>query len=208
MSLFEYFVNLTIAVLLIVGGYQIYFTPQRRPWRKAIELPSALDNKIPFVPEWVWVYSILYYPIILLLVVTIDDYRSFNMTVFSFILLLFLQIFAFYIFPVRTPHEWRNFDNKTMSTRLLALVHKYDSASNCFPSMHVSVATLTALHLNNNLSEVIGVTSLLSFLFPILIAISTLFTKQHYVIDIPPGAVLGYFSYMSYCYLYQKHFIL
>src|SRR5260370_8162533 len=46
--------------------------------------------------------------------------------------------------------------------------------SNSFPSMHVSVATLTALHLYNNLKPFVGQCPALPFLFPVLIATSSL----------------------------------
>jgi membrane-associated phospholipid phosphatase len=71
------------------------------------------------------------------------------------------------------------------SLRFLALVQKFDAASNSFPSMHTSVATLTALHLVPHLGP-------WSYVFPILIALSCLFTKQHYVVDLPAGAALGW----------------
>jgi membrane-associated phospholipid phosphatase len=67
--------------------------------------------------------------------------------------------------------------------------------------MHVSVSTLTAFHLHQNLPLEIGAYSLLSFLFPLLIAISALFTKQHYIVDLAPGAVLGYVNYKIYLLL-------
>ena len=57
--------------------------------------------------------------------------------------------------------------------------------------MHVSVAMLTALHALPSLGIV-------AFLFPILIALSCVFTKQHYLIDLPAGAVLGGFAYWLY----------
>jgi membrane-associated phospholipid phosphatase len=67
--------------------------------------------------------------------------------------------------------------------------------------MHVSVSTLAAFHLNHNLSIDNSALSLLAFLFPLLIAISALFTKQHYIVDLAPGAVLGYVNYNIYMLL-------
>lgn len=36
------------------------------------------------------------------------------------------------------------------------------------------------------------------FSLPVLIAISCIFTKQHYLIDLPAGAALGAFAYWLY----------
>ena len=191
-----YIANFLIAVILIVGGYQFYFLVQRRHLRTPIELQMSIDGLIPFRPGWVWIYSGLYYPVILLLVFTTSSFAQFNYTAFSFITLLAMQIIVFYAFPVKIPKEWRNYDpTKSLSTRFLAIVHSYDGLPNSIPSMHVSVSMLAALHLFDHLSPALGRYAFISFLFPILISVSALFTKQHYVIDILPGAFLGYVNY-------------
>jgi len=75
--------------------------------------------------------------------------------------------------------------------RFLKFVRNFDAETNCFPSMHVSVATLTALHAQATLGP-------WAFLFPLLIAISCILTKQHYLIDLPFGAALGGVAYAIY----------
>src|SRR6185503_14426815 len=54
------------------------------------------------------------------------------------------------------------------SERFLAFVQTFDARSNSFPSMHTSVAMLTALHLYSSLGPVV-------FVFPALIALSCLY---------------------------------
>jgi membrane-associated phospholipid phosphatase len=70
-------------------------------------------------------------------------------------------------------------------------VQRFDARSNSFPSMHVSVAMLTSLHLLPHLGTA-------AFAFPTLIALSCVFTKQHYVVDLPAGALLGWSSFGAY----------
>jgi hypothetical protein len=202
MSLLDHVVHLLIAIILIVGGYQFYFLVQRRHLGEPIEFASKIDDRIPFRPEWVWVYSGLYYPVILLLVFTIRTFSQFSYTAFSFITLLIMQLAAFFFFPVKIPERWRNYDRgQSLSARFLGLVHSYDGLPNSIPSMHVSVSTLTAFHLHQNLTPEAGTYSLLTFLFPLLIAMSALFTKQHYVVDLAPGAALGGVNYKIYLLL-------
>ena len=81
--------------------------------------------------------------------------------------------------------------SRTLSERFLALVQKFDAPTNSFPSMHTSVAMLTALHLAPHVGAA-------AFAFPLLIALSCLFTKQHYLIDLPAGAVLGWWTFAAY----------
>jgi membrane-associated phospholipid phosphatase len=93
------------------------------------------------------------------------------------------------LFPVATPESWRAINRRrTLSERFLAFVQRLDDRSNSFPSMHTSVATLTALYLQPHIGT-------WAFVFPVLIGLSCLFTKQHYVVDLPAGAALGWLAY-------------
>jgi membrane-associated phospholipid phosphatase len=39
------------------------------------------------------------------------------------------------------------------------------------------------------------------FLFPLLIAASCVFTKQHYLVDLPAGAALGWGAYQLFLWM-------
>jgi membrane-associated phospholipid phosphatase len=94
--------------------------------------------------------------------------------------------------PVATPGEWRTRNpGRGRSERFLAFVQSYDASSNSFPSMHTSVAMLTALHLVPHLGG-------WAYTFPALIALSCLFTKQHYLLDLPAGAALGWLVFQFF----------
>jgi membrane-associated phospholipid phosphatase len=190
MTILDYVVNLSLSIVLIVGAYQFYFWCQRHH-RSPRLFHFSLDYRVRRRPEWVWIYSGLYYPAIILTAATAKNMRLFNYTAFSYLLLLLLQMTFFLFFPVVVPEEWRMAeDPRTMSERFLELIQRYDARSNCFPSMHVSVATLTAFHLRAN-----SALGNWSFCFPILIAISAVCTKQHYFVDIPAGIALGWLCY-------------
>lgn len=192
MAASDYLIDLILSVMLIVGVYQFYFWCQRNPLGPTRELATPLDERIPYRPEWVWVYSGLYYPLILYLNLVIDSPRQFTHVAASYLLLLCAQMACFVVFPVSTPERWRAYNrSRSLSERLLALVQRFDARSNSFPSMHVSVATLTALHLQPYLGAA-------AFSFPVLVALSCLFTKQHYLIDLPPGAILGWSVFRLY----------
>ena len=136
-----------LAALLIVGGYQIYFLPQRWPLKAPRSLLISIDNKIPFWPQWAWVYSFLYYPLILSPILTIGSFRQYAYTAFNFALLLFAQVGIAYALPVKTPDHWRAYDlTATPSRTIPGLVQSIDRGGNCFPSMHVSVHIGDAAH--------------------------------------------------------------
>jgi membrane-associated phospholipid phosphatase len=113
----------------------------------------------------------------------------------SFFILLGMQMAFFLLFPVETPERWRDLSQGGgPSKKFLRFVQKFDAPSNCFPSMHVSVAMLTALHAKASLGPV-------AFAFPVLIAISCLFTKQHYIVDLPFGAVVGWAAFKAFVWM-------
>jgi membrane-associated phospholipid phosphatase len=179
MMLVDYVINLILSVILIVGVYQFYFWCQRNHMTAPRELRSRIDEWIPYWPSWVWIYSCIYYPLILYLNFIVESPRHFTHIAMSYMLLLGLQMVFFVLFPVTTPQHWRAYNRRCgLSERFLALVQRFDARSNSFPSMHVSVAVLTAFHLQPHLG-------LLALAFPSLIALSCLFTKQHYFLDLP-----------------------
>jgi membrane-associated phospholipid phosphatase len=187
-SIGDHVVQLVVSVFLIVGVYQFYFWCQTNPLSlRPRRLLLALDHAIPYRPHWVWIYSFLYYPVILYITLTTDSSRQFLYVAISYVALLIAQMALFVTFPVVTPDEWRGPVSAAggRSERFLALVQRFDAPSNSFPSMHTSVAVLTAFHLQPSLGPAI-------FAFPVLIALSCLFTKQHYIVDLPAGALLGW----------------
>lgn len=189
MTLADRFIHLLMSVFLIFGVYQFYFWCQRQTLRPVVTFRSRVDEALPFWPIWAWVYSFLYYPAIVYLNWVVQSPRHFNHLAFSFFALLFMQMAFFLLVPVATPGHWREHaQGEGLSRAFLRFVQKFDAPSNCFPSMHVSVATLTSLHALPALGPAV-------FAFPALIAISCIFTKQHYLVDLPFGAALGWMAF-------------
>lgn len=186
--------ELMITIVMIIGGYQFYFWAQRQTFRPARYFPTRWDDAIGFDPRWVWIYSGLYYPMILLAALSVPTWHAYAYTVGCFLALLAVQVTFFVLWPVAIPAEWRQMPHVVYarlkhptSMWMLDLVWSYDKLRNSLPSMHVSVATMVDLTIWQNWPTLghIGV------LFPVLIGTSALKTKQHYIIDIVPGAALG-----------------
>ena len=64
--------------------------------------------------------------------------------------------------------------------------------------MHVSVSTLTSLHLLTNYPPL----GMWVWSFPILISLSALYTKQHFFYDLIPGALVGLVAFKAYLFIY------
>ena len=188
--------QLIISAFLIVGVYQFYFWCQRNQATAARQFRTAVDDCIPYQPHWVWIYSFLYYPVIVAINWTVTSSRHFLYAAISYMILLAFQMVFFVFLPVEVPAEWRKeVRGRGRSEQFLAFVQKFDAPSNSFPSMHTSVAMLTSLHLYPAFGSMV-------FAFPGLIALSCLFTKQHYIVDLPAGALLGWLVFQIFQMIY------
>jgi len=201
MEIFDRLLEIAITIVLIIGGYQFYFWAQRQRWFEARFLETRFDSMISYDPRWVWVYSGLYYPMTVLAALSVPDWRHYALAVGSFLFLLFVQVLFFLFMPIEIPSEWRTRNrvgwDRTLSQRFMDLVWSFDKLRNSMPSMHVSVATVVDLTIWKYWPTV----GIFGMLFPLLIAISALKTKQHYVVDVVPGAVLGYFIFTLWYYI-------
>jgi membrane-associated phospholipid phosphatase len=135
----------------------------------------------------VWVYTALYYPtVVVAAVLTSHSFREFAYTATVYLVLLAALTVAFFVMPVRTHDHWRAFDPQTsIHHRHLSWVQRIDGANNCFPSGHSAISVLTGGLLATQLGIGAGAA------FAILVCLSCLFCKQHYVVDVLAGALLG-----------------
>ena len=198
MDIFSRLPFLLAGSVLIVFGYGLYQVPQKVRLRPSVSLLLPIDNWIPFRPMWTWIYIFAYYPFLTALILNIPDWRDFNSIFLSFMLMLVLHIFISLVFPVRVPDAWRvgNCD-VGVSRKLLSFVQAVDKGGNCFPSMHVAIAVVCAIHLQR-LIDGPGLIDVLIWCFPLMIGASTVFTKQHYFVDVPAGAALGLVGWVLY----------
>ncbi|MCX6148490.1 MAG: phosphatase PAP2 family protein [Candidatus Kapabacteria bacterium] len=189
MPYFQYLELTSLITAIVAGGYQLYFWTQRNSgFFKTRCLKIFIDDYIPFWPKWIWIYSFLYYVLIGGILISIDTLDKGILIIFGGLSLLVVQCICFIIFPAINPPEWREFEPNTISKRYLKFVQSYDSENNCFPSMHCSLATYISLTLHPLLGGY-------EWVFVFLIAISCLFTKQHQIVDVVPGILLGWSVY-------------
>lgn len=108
--------------------------------------------------------------------------------IFGGLVLLTIQCVFFYFLPSSVPATWRKYKRKSKAAKFLGLVQSLDNGRNCMPSMHMSVATYVSLLL----ASVIGPSA---YIFVLLIGVSCVFVKQHMLLDLLPGVLLGWLVY-------------
>lgn len=188
---YEYLILTVLIAITITGGYQLFFWVQRNNYFfKTWCFKSKVDDLIPFWPMWVWVYSFLYYIMMGYVVISVQSIEQCVKLIFGGLVLLFFQCIFFMLFPAVAPKEWRTYEANSLSLRYLKFIQKLDNGRNCFPSMHISIATYIGLLLFPIISPFWALT------FIILIILSAVFVKQHPIFDIIPGILLGWSVYL------------
>lgn len=169
-----------------------YVAPNLRPLFPPYELPMlAVDRAIPFVPATFWIY-LSDYILVLSVVFLITDLRTFQsltrMTMSGFILCGFFFVFM----PTRYPRPiYPTVDNAFIALGM-DIVSSFDTPNNCFPSNHVFMTGVATWVVRSKGSK--WFCGYLVWAF--LILVSTLTTKQHYIVDLLGG--LGVALLMGY----------
>jgi hypothetical protein len=173
--------------ILIIGGYQMYFWPQKNhdTSKKIYLRPTPLDHWIPAVPEIFWIYSPAYYLFFSLAILCLDNYHVASLNAW---LMLMHSSFWFTKFPTAVDPRFRKKIRKvptdTLTKYIMDMVHLQDTEDNACPSMHCAFAVFLAFITYPFYPN-------LSILFPVIIALSCLLSKQHLLVDILPGFLLG-----------------
>jgi membrane-associated phospholipid phosphatase len=161
---------------------------------RALHRPElALDRAIPLQPAWVIVYASLYLFLIILPVFVVRQDEHIRRTVFAYITVWLSAYLFFLILPTIGPRPAKVF-GEGFSVWVLKGLYSADPPYNCFPSIHVAhsfVSAFTCYAVNRK----VGITATV---FASLVAISTLFTKQHYVVDVVAGGALAYGAYLIF----------
>lgn len=151
----------------------------------------ALDRVIPVVPSWALVYGALYLFLILLPVFVVRQYGHIRRTMYAY-LFVWLTAYAFFFLLYPTvAHRPEVVSGAGFAVWGLQTLYAADPPYNCFPSLHVAhsfVGALACYGVHRRVGIVAG-------LCAALVAISTLFTKQHYVADVVAGIALAVFAY-------------
>jgi membrane-associated phospholipid phosphatase len=91
---------------------------------------------------------------------------------------------------------------------IIRRLYKLDTATNVFPSIHVynSIGAMIAIRKSESLRNIKWL-QISTFILTVLICMSTVFLKQHSVLDIFGGIILSIIMY-AFIYLPDRHRVL
>ena len=161
------------------------------------ELP--LDRRVPLQPAWALVYGTLYLFLILLPVFVVRQEEHIRRTVLAYLTVWLAAYACFLLYPTMAPRPAKVVGEGFIVWGLRFL-YQSDPPYNCFPSLHVAhsfVSALTCWRVHRGL----GIAATLS---AALVGLSTLFTKQHYILDVLAGMLLAFAAYVVFLRTYAR----
>lgn len=184
---------------LIVYGFAtlIYMAANHYPiFPPQLLQMTWFDNVIPFVPSTVWIYisEYVYFAAVFLFC---RDMKNLNKYLYSFLALQIVSVAIFYFWPTTYPRDLFPLAPDAMDSmtyQVFSHLRVIDAPTNCCPSLHVSSVFLSAfIYLDEQENK-------FPFFFSwgTAIALSTLTTKQHYIIDVVSGLAMAVTFYFIF----------
>lgn len=166
-----------------------YFVLLRHPLFPVTPIPlTSIDRLIGFEPWSLLPYASLWF-YISLVPMLLAARREILLYLSSVVLLAVVGFGIFLFWPTVVPApdlDWARYP-------CIAFLKSVDATGNACPSLHVAYAVLTAVWLGRLLGSLHAsrAVHLLNWAWCLVIAYSTLATKQHVAIDLAAGALLG-----------------
>ena len=171
------------AVLLAVQGVSYLLIQHTR--RPVHDMKRAIDEKIPFLPGFIFAY-VLWYPLIAIFPVAVYHFAEGGTTIYqsyviSIITDIVISLLVYWYYPTGFRRPMVTGD--TLPEKLLRRMYVMDyKGLNCMPSMHCSQCFIILYYCFA--AQSLGAWAGIAAGLALLITVSTVFTKQHVLVDV------------------------
>jgi hypothetical protein len=176
---------LLLSVIYCVFYFGIQRLPRLHPHTFSL---GALDRAIGFHPSAFYAYQSIYFliPLFPFLATTKEELLRY---VNGLLLLCAVCFCTFLVFPVFGPRP-----EHAQGNPMMEFVFSFDKNVNAFPSLHAGLAVYSMLFgfALARESQELRWLAWIGALWAGVILISTLATKQHYFVDLPPAVILAW----------------
>ncbi len=171
--------HVTIPMVLLVSLVPLYlFIPELATG--PIHVPEiALDRLVPLQPAWAVVYGAVYLFLIILPVLVVRQREHIRSTVSAYLTVWLTAYVCFLVYPTVAPRG-EEVHGEGFAVWSLQALYSSDPPYNCFPSIHVAHSFVSAIT-TRRVHRGVGIAAVFC---ASLVGISTLMTKQHYVVDV------------------------
>lgn len=143
------------------------------------DISLAIDKEIPYISVFIFPYIYWYAFVVLgLIFILSKDRKNYLRTLMVIYIGMCICYLFYYLYPVEIARPV--IANNTIPNKIVNLIYQFDRPFNCFPSIHVLntyvIMRFTRIKDNKHwftYTNIMGV----------LIILSTLFIKQHFVLD-------------------------
>lgn len=170
----------------IVGYLGINAYLSRRGMSYDLAIP--LDHQIPFIKYFAPFYSIVYLIPVLTFFLCWNNYPLIKAAAKAFIGAGVICFTCFILFPVKYELRVDLQPPYDFFTNILRFFYWVDEPYNCFPSLHVALAMISAAIIRRQNARLAPV----FYLLAAIVSASILFMKQHYVLDLAGGLVVAW----------------
>jgi len=177
--------------LLMAFVVFIYFFTNHNPtYEPTLLSMTEIDHLIPFLPNSFWIY-ISMVPMYFIALYSIQNLYNLNILFYGNLFIWVGSCVFFLFFPTTFPRADYILDPETVNNITYISFHFWrsniDTPVNCFPSLHVASCLFAGLLFSKENTFKF----LVFFSWAVLISLSTITTKQHYLVDVLAGAVVG-----------------
>lgn len=194
-----YLVWRTVFASALISLVPVYFFIGGINRGGTLHMPAmAVDRAVPLQPGWTIVYGSLFVFVLLPLLV-VRDQQLFRRVLQAWVTVLIVAYVGFVVYPTVTPRPAEVLAGG-FAAWCLQFIYSLDSRYNCFPSLHVAHSFVSALA-SYRVHKGVGTAAVV---WASLIGVSTLYTKQHYAVDVIGGALTAYIAYVVFMRSYPR----
>ncbi len=154
------------------------------------DVSLGFEKGIPFVPVFIFEYALVYISI-LIAYFCITDYEEWRDALSSFFVATTTCFVFFVLLPVEMIMRPELSAFSHFPTLITQVFYYIDLPYNCFPSIHVTYSVLAALITRKKCPQIRYSTIAIA----LIVAISVLLVKQHYIADVVSGIITAVGSY-------------
>lgn len=166
----------------------------------------SLDYKIPFVSAFIIPYVLWYvYVVVTFAYILFTSISEFKKVTLMFIIGDLISLTTYVAYPTAIDFRPTTFTESGILISLVRLIYANDKPVNVCPSLHCYVSMVMNIAIVNSKSlEGKKLIKVLSSILMISICLSTMFIKQHSVIDFVVSAIM---ALVLYCLIYKNNLV-
>lgn len=171
------------SVFIAIIFFSAYMTVNHWPMERYTIPLTGIDLSIPYLEWTFFIYLSVFIQAVFVILQIPKDKLATYIAGPSWALMV--GLIFFFVLPIEYPRDLYPDENI-----IVTWFRIIDRAGNCFPSLHVAMTIIFA-HIYALINNKYIIRSSIMWVWSIFIIVSVLTTKQHYVVDVFGGIVMG-----------------